>query len=57
MIRKVETSQAHEIEKALKENQGYCPCRIYRNPDTKCMCKEFREQEKGICHCGLFIKE
>lgn len=57
MIRKIETSQAHEIEKALKENQGYCPCRIYRNPDTKCVCKEFREQEKGICHCGLFIKE
>lgn len=57
MIRKIETSQAHEIEKALKENQGYCPCRIYRNPDTKCMCKEFREQEKGTCHCGLFIKE
>lgn len=57
MIRKIETSQAHEIEKALKENQGYCPCRIYRNPDTKCMCKEFREQEKGVCHCGLFIKE
>ena len=57
MIRKIETSQAHEIQKALKENQGYCPCRIYRNPDTKCMCKEFREQEKGICHCGLFIKE
>lgn len=57
MIRKIETPQAHEIEKALKENQGYCPCRIYRNSDTKCMCKEFREQEKGICHCGLFIKE
>lgn len=57
MIRKIETLQAHEIEKALKENQGYCPCRIYRNPDTKCMCKEFREQEKGVCHCGLFIKE
>lgn len=57
MIRKIETPQAHEIEKTLKENQGYCPCRIYRNPDTKCMCKEFREQEKGICHCGLFMKE
>lgn len=57
MIRKIESPQAREIEKTLKENQGYCPCRIYRNPDTKCMCKEFREQEKGICHCGLFIKE
>ena len=28
----------------LKENNYYCPCRIERNEDTKCMCKEFREQ-------------
>lgn len=41
----------------LKENDGYCPCRIEQTPDTKCMCKEFREQTNtGTCHCGLFIK-
>ena len=41
----------------LKENDGYCPCRIERTPDTKCMCKEFREQTNtGTCHCGLYIK-
>ena len=40
----------------LKENDGYCPCRIIKNEDTKCMCKEFREQDSGECHCGLFIK-
>ena len=22
----------------LKENDGYCPCRIEQTPDTKCMC-------------------
>lgn len=45
-----------EIRKKLKENSGYCPCRIEKNEDTKCMCKEFREQPEGMCHCGLYIK-
>ena len=41
----------------LKENDGYCPCRIEQTPDTKCMCKEFREQTNTCtCHCGLYIK-
>lgn len=46
-----------EIKKKLKENGGYCPCRITKSEDTKCMCKEFREQESGYCHCGLFYKK
>lgn len=45
-----------EIRRALNENDGYCPCRIEKTADTKCMCKEFREQENGECHCGLYIK-
>ena len=54
-------SYAKEIRQKLKENDGYCPCRINKTPDTKCMCREFREQiENGIsgeCHCGLYIAE
>lgn len=46
-----------EIKQKLKENGGYCPCRLSKSEDTKCMCKEFREQESGYCHCGLFYKE
>ena len=46
-----------EIRRKLKENGGYCPCRIDKTPDTKCPCKEFREQESGECHCGLYFKE
>ena len=50
------------IKEGLKQTGGYCPCRIERNEDTKCMCKEFREQIKdpnfeGFCHCMLYIKE
>lgn len=44
------------IKEGLKSNDGYCPCKLVKNEDTKCMCKEFREQEAGECHCGLYIK-
>lgn len=47
-----------EIQKKLKENNGYCPCRLVKNEDTKCMCKEFiNKKSLGECHCGLYIKE
>ena len=45
------------IKKALKNKEGFCPCRLEKTEETKCMCKEFREQESGMCHCGLYIKE
>lgn len=45
-----------EIKQKLKENDGYCPCSLFRTKDTKCMCKEFREQKSGMCHCGLYVK-
>lgn len=45
-----------EIKKKLKNNNGYCPCTLIKNPDTKCMCKEFRDMSEGMCHCGLYIK-
>ena len=45
-----------EIRRKLKETDGYCPCRISRTEDTKCMCKEFLEMKSGMCHCGLYIK-
>lgn len=40
----------------VKANDGYCPCAIPKTPDTKCICKEFREQESGLCHCGRYKK-
>lgn len=45
-----------QIKQRIKDNNGYCPCRLLKNEDTKCMCKEFREQEEGECHCGLYVK-
>lgn len=31
------------IREGLKRTGGYCPCRIEKTEDTKCMCKEFKE--------------
>jgi hypothetical protein len=45
-----------DIVEAIKSNGGYCICAVVKNSDTKCMCKEFRDQEEGICHCGLYKK-
>ena len=54
-----------EIVKAIREGLartgGYCPCRRQRTEDTRCICKEFREQMadpdfEGYCHCQLYYK-
>ena len=47
---------AKEMRQALIDNQGYCPCALEKTEDTRCMCKEFREMESGVCHCGLYVK-
>jgi hypothetical protein len=45
-----------EITLAVANNDGYCPCLIEKNEDTKCICKEFREQGVGLCRCGRYEK-
>lgn len=50
------------VKDGLKANGGYCPCRLEKSEDTKCMCKEFKEQIadpnfEGYCHCMLYYKE
>ena len=49
------------IKEGLKKKGGYCPCRLAKIPENKCMCKEFREQIEdpdfeGFCHCRLYYK-
>ena len=46
------------ILKAIKENQGYCPCQLEKTEDTKCVCKSCLEMPAGSwCHCELYYKE
>ena len=49
------------VKEGLKKKGGYCPCRLQKTEDNKCMCKEFREQIadpdfEGYCHCLLYYK-
>lgn len=49
------------IKEGLKKKGGYCPCRLEKTEDNKCICKEFREQMadpdfEGFCHCMLYYK-
>ena len=50
------------IREGLKMKDGYCPCRLEKTEDNKCMCKEFRDQIadpnfEGYCHSLLYYKE
>lgn len=49
------------VKEGLKAKGGYCPCRLQKTEDNKCICKEFREQIadpnfEGYCHCLLYYK-
>lgn len=52
---------AELLQEGLRRKGGYCPCRLEKTEDNKCMCKEFREQIadpdfEGYCHCKLYYK-
>ena len=47
------------VKEGLKRKDGYCPCRLEKIPENKCICKEFRDQIndpefEGYCHCQLY---
>lgn len=49
------------VKEGLEKRDGYCPCRIEKTEDNRCMCKEFRKQIadpdfEGFCHCMLYYK-
>ena len=63
---KIRLNEDEEVVKTVKEGLlrtgGYCPCRLNRTEDYKCMCREFKEQIadpdfEGYCHCLLYYKE
>lgn len=49
------------VKEGLEKSGGYCPCRIERSEENRCICREFREQIadpefEGYCHCMLYYK-
>lgn len=57
IVKNPDNTKYKDITKAVNDNEGYCPCMIDKNIDTKCPCKPFREQTTvGECHCGRYVK-
>lgn len=51
-----------QIQEGLKRKDGYCPCRLEKKEEYRCMCDEFKEQIndpdfEGYCHCMLYYKK
>lgn len=49
------------IKEGLEKTGGYCPCKLQRTEENRCMCQEFKDQIKdpdfeGYCHCMLYYK-
>lgn len=56
-----DASVVQTVREGLARTGGYCPCRVGKSEDNKCMCKEFRQQIadptfEGFCHCLLYHK-
>ena len=51
-----------QIKAGLKAKGGYCPCKVLKTEENKCICEEFRAQIadpnfEGYCHCRLYYKD
>lgn len=49
------------IKAGLLRKNGFCPCRLPKNPEFFCPCDEFKAQMRdpayhGLCHCRLYLK-
>ena len=62
---RIRLNEDKEVVKTVREGLiakgGYCPCRLGKSPEYKCMCEEFRAQIaddnfEGYCHCKLYYK-
>ena len=56
-----DASIVETVREGLRHTGGYCPCRLERTPENKCICAEFRAQMadpdfEGFCHCMLYYK-
>ena len=47
-----------EVNRQLQETKGYCPCALYHNDSTRCICAAFKDSlargEETECGCGKY---
>ena len=48
--------EVKDLHKSIALNDGYCPCRLDKTKESKCICEDFLQQKDGECLCGLYIK-
>lgn len=56
-----DTEIVERVREGLKAKGGFCPCRVGKKEEYRCMCQEFRDQIadpefEGYCHCMLYYK-
>lgn len=56
------TELRDNIRMGLERTGGYCPCKVVKSDENKCICDEFRSQIadpdfEGFCSCQLYYKE
>lgn len=49
------SEHAEAVIKGILKKEGHCPCKLVKTP---CPCADHLKEleEKGHCHCGLFVK-
>ena len=56
---KLTTKQVNAILDSIDKNGGYCPCQAGKDADTKCHCKDFKQNKKigEPCICKIYVKQ
>lgn len=56
---KLTVKKVNAILDAIDKNDGYCPCQAGQTADTKCHCKDFKENKKigEPCICNIYVKQ
>jgi len=56
-----ETKLVEAVRAGLRRKEGFCPCRLPKDPEFFCPCDEFKAQladpsYHGLCHCRFYLK-
>lgn len=54
VIKNPDDEFVRNLKKRIRDNSGFCPCKLDKVKDNKCPCVEFRTT--GYCCCGLYIQ-
>ena len=44
IIKNPDENKYNEVTEAVKNADGYCPCMLQRTPETKCVCKHYKDK-------------